>query len=62
MNLISSPLRASNLMNLNKHIYKSPGGTACNNGNNASPGWRDAYKKRCFDDFKSYSLDLEILK
>jgi hypothetical protein len=51
---ISSPSRVNNLLNLHKSLYKSPGGTnSITNGvNNASPSWRDAYKKRCFDEFK----------
>jgi hypothetical protein len=54
MNLISSssPARVNNLMNVHKQLYKSPGGSANSGSNNASPSWRDAYKRRCFDEFK----------
>ena len=55
MNLISSlsPARVNNIMNAHKQLYKSPN-SSNNSGNNASPNasWRDAYKKRCFDEFK----------
>lgn len=48
----SSPARVAN--NMHKHLYKSPGGFAhgINQNNVESPTWRDAYKKKCFEEFK----------
>jgi hypothetical protein len=52
--------QASRLMN-HKEMYKSPcrgspSNEAINSAdqqNGASPSWRDAYKKRCYDEFKN---------
>jgi len=54
MDINSSPKRNTNFIN-HKNLYKSPcnaAGLTMDCGADGSPTWRNAYKRRCFDEFK----------